>query len=47
MNSNVYVFGKFGKTFTQYPDDFTRDVCIRFISEATSRSQLIIHRKVV
>lgn len=44
MNSNVYVFGKFGKTFTQYPDDFTRDVCIRFISEATSRSQLIIHR---
>lgn len=44
MNSNVYVFGKFGKEYTQYPNDYTKDVYQKFLYGASAQSQMIIHR---
>lgn len=44
MNSNVYVFGKFGKEYTQYPNDYTKNVYQKFLHGASAQSQMIIHR---
>ena len=45
MNVTVYLLGKLGKNYTQYPDDYTRDIFTEFDKNITSRTQLIIYRK--
>lgn len=45
VNSSVYVFGCFGNGYTQYPDDYTRDIFQqKFYTHSTAPSQIIIHR---
>ena len=44
MNVTVYLFGKLGGGYTQYPDDYARDIFSKFEDNIKSPSQLMIHR---
>lgn len=44
MNITVYLFGKFEKGYTQYPDDYTSGIFNEFQKNATSTTQLVIYR---
>lgn len=44
MNSSVYIFGDLGSGYTQYPDDYARDICRNFYEKTTAASQIVIHR---
>ncbi len=44
MNVTVYLFGKLGGSYTQYPDDYARDIFSKFEDNIKSPSQLMIHR---
>lgn len=44
MNVSVYIFGKLGENYTQYPDDYTREVFSEFDKNIKSKVQLMIHR---
>lgn len=44
MNLDVYLFGKLGGSYTQYPDDYSREVFSEFENNIKSPSQLMIHR---
>lgn len=45
MNVTVYLFGKLGAGYTQYPDDYARDIFSTFEYNIQSPSQMMIHRK--
>lgn len=44
MNSSVYVFGCLGNGYTQYPDDYAKEIYQRFYAKSTASSQITIHR---
>ena len=44
MNSNIYLFGKFGQGITTSVDDYTKSYFKEFISKANAPTQIIIHR---
>lgn len=44
MNSNVYVFGRLGSGYTQYPNDYTNFIFDELSSRASGPSQMAIHR---
>ena len=44
MNVTVYLFGKLGGSYTQYPDDYSREVFSEFEKNIKSPAQLMIHR---
>lgn len=44
MNSNIYLFGKFGHSITTSVDDYTKSYFEEFISKAKAYTQIIIHR---
>lgn len=44
MNSSVYVFGELQSGYTQFPEDSSKSIFQRFISESKSRTQIAIHR---
>ena len=44
MNSYVYVFGNLGNGYTQYPDDYAKDIFLDFYIKSTAPSQVTIHR---
>lgn len=44
MNNTVYVFGNLGGNYTQYPNDYTKEIFRVFQNNVTAESQLIIHR---
>lgn len=45
MNVSVYIYGKLGGEYTQYPDDYTRTLFLEFEKKLKSPSQLMIHRE--
>lgn len=40
----MYVFGNLKNGYTQYPDDYAKDIFQKFHTIATANSQIIIHR---
>lgn len=44
MNSTIYLFGRFKSGYSQYPDDYTRNIFKRFESHAAAAAQMMIHR---
>lgn len=44
MNSNIYLFGKFGHGITTSVDDYTKSYFEEFVSKAKAPTQIIIHR---
>lgn len=44
MNVTVYLFGKLGGSYTQYPDDYAHDIFSEFENNIKSPAQLMIHR---
>ncbi len=44
MNCSVYIFGNLQRGYTQYPDDYTRDIFQNFHGKATAKSQIITYR---
>lgn len=44
MNGSVYVFGNLGCGYTQYPDDYAKEIYQNFQAKAMADSQIIIHR---
>lgn len=44
MNSSVYVFGCLGNGYTQYPDDYAKEIYQNFYAKSTASSQITIHR---
>lgn len=44
MNSTVYLFGVLGGGYTQYPDDYSREIFSEFEKNIKSPAQLMIHR---
>ena len=45
MNSNVYVFGRLGAGYTQYPNDYTNIIFDDLSSRTSGPSQMAIHRE--
>lgn len=44
MNSSVYIFGSLGNGYTQYPDDYAKEIYQNFYLKSTAPSQITIHR---
>ena len=44
MNVTVYLFGKLGGSYTQYPEDYSRDIFFDFENNIKSPTQIMIHR---
>ena len=44
INCSIYIFGIFDKEYTQYPNDYTKEVCRNFLLQSKAKSQIIIHR---
>ena len=44
MNITVSLFGNLNAGYTQYPDDYSREIYSHFSREAIKRSQISIHR---
>ena len=44
MNISVYLFGKFDKGYTQYPDDYSRKIFAVCHQNSKAVSQIAIHR---
>lgn len=44
MNTHVYLFGCLGNGYTQYPDDYARDIHQKFYEKSVSQTQIAIHR---
>ena len=45
MNSTVYLFGDFGQGYSQYYDDYTKSIFLKFAEKATAKTQLVIRRQ--
>lgn len=44
MNCAVYVFGKLGNGYVQYPDDYAKKIFRNFHAKSAAASQITIHR---
>ena len=44
MKSSVYVFGSLENGYTQYPDDYAKEIYQKFYAKSTASSQITIHR---
>lgn len=44
VNTSVYIFGVLNNGYTQYPDNYSRDVYQDFYIHASAKSQIVIHR---
>ena len=44
MNSSVYVFGSLGNGYTQYPDDYAKEIFQNFYEKSAAHSQIAIRR---
>ena len=44
VNSSIYIFGSFDNGYTQYPDNYAKEIYQDFFAQAYSKSQIIIHR---
>lgn len=44
MNSSVYVFGSLGNGYTQYPDDYAKDIFQNLYEKSAAHSQIAIRR---
>lgn len=44
MNVSVYLFGSFGKGYSQYPDDYSSSIFQSFAAGAMASTQIAIHR---
>ena len=45
MNHSIYIFGKLGAGFTQYPDDYTNSILQVPITELRCASQIVLFRE--
>lgn len=45
INSSVYLFGQLGKGFTQFPDNYAREMFQHIVAAARAKSQIVIHRE--
>lgn len=45
MNSTVYIFGNLSSGYTQYPEDYSKNIFSQFHDMAKSISQIAIHRE--
>ena len=45
VNSSIYIFGSFDNGYTQYPDNYAREIYQNFFTQASSKSQIVIHRE--
>lgn len=44
VNCSIYIFGSFDDGYTQYPDNYAKDIYLTFAAQADSKSQMAIHR---
>ncbi len=44
LNSSIYIFGSFDNGYTQYPDNYAKEIYLNFFAQARSKSQIVIHR---
>lgn len=44
VNSSIYIFGSFDNGYTQYPDNYAKEIYLNFFAQARSKSQIVIHR---
>ena len=44
VNSSIYIFGSFDNGYTQYPDNYAKEIYQNFFAQAMSKSQIVIHR---
>lgn len=44
VNSSIYIFGSFDNGYTQYPDNYAKEIYQNFFAQTYSKSQIIIHR---
>lgn len=44
VNSSIYIFGSFDNGYTQYPDNYAKEIYQEFLAQARSKSQIVIHR---
>lgn len=44
VNSSIYIFGSFEKGYTQYPDNYAKEIYQNYFAQARSKSQIVIHR---
>ena len=44
INSSIYIFGSFDNGYTQYPDNYAKEIYQNFFAQAMSKSQIVIHR---
>ncbi len=44
VNSSIYIFGSFDNGYTQYPDNYAKEIYQEFFAQARSKSQIVIHR---
>ena len=44
MNSTVYLFGDFGQGYSQYYDNYTKSIFLKFAEKSTAKTQLVIRR---
>lgn len=44
VNSSIYIFGTFDNGYTQYPDNYAKEIYQNFFAQASSKSQIVIHR---
>lgn len=44
VNTSVYIFGVLDDGYTQYPDNYSRDIYQNFYTHTSVKSQIIIHR---
>ncbi len=44
MNATFYLFGKLSQGYTQYPDDYARQIFEHYIPIDTDKTRLVIHR---
>lgn len=44
INSSIYIFGSFDNGYTQYPDNYAKEIYQDFFTRVKSKSQIVIHR---
>ena len=45
INSSIYIFGNFDGGYTQYPDNYAKNIYQKYFVQSPSKSQIIIHRE--
>ena len=44
VNCSIYIFGVLSDGYTQYPDNYAKNIFQNFFTQSTSKSQIAIHR---